>query len=132
MPINKVEYWIDLADYDLKTAQAMFDTKRFLYVGFMCHQVIEKSFKAYYSYATNKIPEKIHNLMKLAKQSGLMDLLSEEYKNFVDQLDPLNIEARYPAEKKNLLNFLTETKCREIIKMTEELYQWIKLQLSIK
>ena len=41
--MNKEEqttYWIDLADYDIETAQAMYDTKRWLYVGFMCHQVL--------------------------------------------------------------------------------------------
>jgi len=105
LPINRAEYWLDLADYDLKTAMAMLDTKRFLYVGFMCHQVIEKSFKGYYSQTTNELPEKTHNLMKLAKQSGLMELLPEEYINFVDQLDPLNIAARYPAAKEKLLDF---------------------------
>ena len=40
--VDKVAYWIELSDYDLETAKAMLDTKRFLYVGFMCHQVIEK------------------------------------------------------------------------------------------
>ena len=44
---EKVEYWLDIASYDLKTAQAMLRTKRFLYVGFMCHQVIEKALKKY-------------------------------------------------------------------------------------
>ncbi len=39
---EKIEYWLDIASYDLKTARAMLRTKRFLYVGFMCHQVIEK------------------------------------------------------------------------------------------
>ena len=43
-----VEYWKELADYDLDTAKAMLKSKRYLYVGFMCNQVIEKIFKAYY------------------------------------------------------------------------------------
>jgi len=34
---------VDLAQYDLETAQVMLDGGRFLYVGFMCHQVVEKS-----------------------------------------------------------------------------------------
>lgn len=42
----KTAYWLDCADYDLQTAQAMLQTKRFLYVGFMCHQAIEKGLKA--------------------------------------------------------------------------------------
>jgi hypothetical protein len=39
---EKSKYWLDLSDYDLETAEAMFKTKRWLYVGFMCHQTIEK------------------------------------------------------------------------------------------
>lgn len=46
---DKVKYWIELSDYDFETAEAMFTSKRFLYVGFMCHQTIEKAFKAYFT-----------------------------------------------------------------------------------
>ena len=37
-----------MANYDLETAKAMLKTKRYLYVGFMCNQVIEKILKAYF------------------------------------------------------------------------------------
>ena len=45
---DKINYWLDLADYDLETAKAMLNSGRFLYVGFMCHQTIEKALKAMY------------------------------------------------------------------------------------
>ncbi len=45
---EKVKYWIDLYDYDLVMAEAMQKNEHYLYVGFMCHQTIEKIFKAYY------------------------------------------------------------------------------------
>ncbi len=41
---DKVKYWLELSDYDLGTALAMLNSKRYLYVGFMCHQTIEKNF----------------------------------------------------------------------------------------
>lgn len=37
---NNSAYWLDIVDYDLATAEAMYSTGRWLYVGFMCHQVI--------------------------------------------------------------------------------------------
>lgn len=40
---EKVKYWLDLVDYDLDTAEALYNGERWLYVAFMCHQVIEKS-----------------------------------------------------------------------------------------
>jgi len=40
--MEKFEYWHDIAKYDLKTAQVMYKTGRWLYVVFMCQQAIEK------------------------------------------------------------------------------------------
>ena len=37
-----VDNWLSLAEYDLATADAMLQTGRLLYVGFMCQQAIEK------------------------------------------------------------------------------------------
>jgi len=42
---EKVKYWVDISDYDLETADAMLQSKRYLYVGFMCHQTIKKYLK---------------------------------------------------------------------------------------
>lgn len=42
---EKVRYWLEIAEYDLETARAMLETGRYLYVGFMCHQVVEKALK---------------------------------------------------------------------------------------
>jgi HEPN domain-containing protein len=39
---SKSSYWDDMAEYDLETARAMQSTGRYLYVGFMCHQAVEK------------------------------------------------------------------------------------------
>jgi len=43
---EKIRYWLDISEYDLATAGAMLKTERYLYVGFMCHQAIEKILKA--------------------------------------------------------------------------------------
>lgn len=45
---SQMNYWIELSEYDLETAEAMLKSKRYLYVGFMAHQAIEKIFKAYF------------------------------------------------------------------------------------
>jgi len=59
---ERVKYWIDLSDYDLETAEAMLDSKRYLYVGFMCHQTIEKAFKAYFTFLKSDIAPFSHSL----------------------------------------------------------------------
>ena len=53
---ERANYWLELSDYDIITAQAMLETQRLLYVGFMCHQAIEKILKAFCSEKTNEQP----------------------------------------------------------------------------
>ena len=96
---DKVTYWIEMSDYDLETADAMLVTGRYLYVGFMCHQTIEKVLKAYWSNCLEEIPLKIHSLSRLAEKTSIDKELSEEQLDFIDRLEPLNIEARYPSYK---------------------------------
>ncbi len=127
---ERIIYWLDLSDYDLETAQAMLQTKRYLYVGFMCHQAVEKAFKAMLSSKDcQQLPPKIHNLIRLAEQSKLFDEMSEKHKKTLFMLNPLNIESRYPTYKENLLKQLDEDKCSEILNNTKELILWIKEQL---
>jgi HEPN domain-containing protein len=126
---EKVKYWIELSDYDLETADAMLRSKRFLYVGFMCHQTIEKAFKAYFTLLKSDVAPYSHSLSYLAKKGDFYEFFSEEQKDFIDQIEPLNIEARYPSHKERLLKSLTENKCIEIIDKTKKIQEWIKEKL---
>ncbi len=126
---KRVKYWIELSEYDLETAEAMLRSERYLYVGFMCHQTIEKAFKAYFAKIKSETAPFSHSLSYLAKKGGFYDLFTEEQRNFIDQIEPLNIEARYPSHKERLLKSLTDTKCTEIIQNTKELQKWIKEKL---
>lgn len=75
---NKTEYWFDSAEYDLQTAHAMLETQRLLYVGFMCHQTIEKALKGIY---VSRKPEEelpyIHKLVRLANLSEISEEMSD-------------------------------------------------------
>ena len=123
--MDKIEYWTDLAKYDLETAKAMLGSKRYLYVGFMCHQAIEKILKAYYVKTKTDNPPYTHNLTLLAEKADLYVNMTEKQKDFLDFLEPLNIEARYPMAKDKLLQILTDEKCAELIKLTENELTWI-------
>ena len=126
---NKVKYWIDLSDYDMETALAMQKSKRYLYVGFMCHQTIEKIFKAYFTFLKTEIAPFSHSLSYIAKKGDYYKEFNEDQKDFIDQIEPLNIEARYPSHKERLLKSLSEEKCQEILEKTKKLQEWIKHKL---
>jgi HEPN domain-containing protein len=126
---ERIKYWTDLSNYDIKVAEAMLRTGYYLYVGFMCHQVIEKIFKAYYSKLKDETPPYVHKLTYLAKQGDFMEQMTEDQVSFIVELEPLNIEARYPDYKKRLLRRLTKDYCEYLILNTKELLQWTKERL---
>jgi HEPN domain-containing protein len=79
---ERVRYWLDLAQYDLDTAQAMLETKRYLYVGFMCHQTVEKALKGLIVQFKAENPPPIHSLLRLADLSGCKEEAEERFPGF--------------------------------------------------
>ena len=128
---EKINYWVELSDYDLETADAMLQTKRYLYVGFMCHQAIEKIFKAVFSKNIEDTPPFVHKLVLIAQQGNFYEHFSEEQKDFIDQMEPLNIKTRYPENKRELAKKLNHTKCVEIIDNTKNMQKWTKEKLLL-
>jgi len=124
---EKYTYWIEMSEYDIGAAQAMLDSKRYLYVGFMCHQAIEKALKAIFvrDCSPETLPY-IHNLAKLADTSGIYTKMTDEQKDFLDELGPLNVEARYPEEKDKFFARMTPDYCESLLSMTKELFEWLK------
>jgi len=114
-----------MAEYDYQTAIAMLEKKRYLYVGFMLHQTIEKIFKAYYVFLKSGTPPYTHNLLKLSLEGGFYEEIPEKLRKTMDILEPLNIEARYPSHKERLMKELNEEFCIKLIKDTEVLYKWV-------
>ncbi|MBQ5642158.1 MAG: HEPN domain-containing protein, partial [Bacteroidaceae bacterium] len=55
--------------------------------------------------------------------------MSEDQLDFIDRLEPLNIEARYPSYKERLMKSLSNAYCQQLLAVTKELQQWIKDRL---
>jgi len=123
---EKVSYWIDLSNNDFIVAETLLKNQHNLYVGFMCHQAVEKIFKGYYAKVKNNTPPFKHDLEYLAQQSALYSLLSEEQVSFLEILNPLNIEARYPDYKNKISEYLTDERTQNIFEKTKELLLWTK------
>ena len=128
--MDKVKYWLDLAQYDLESALVMLSGSKYLYVGFMCHQTIEKALKAYYSNICDDVPPYIHNLLRLSELTGLLSQYDKKQRQFIISINPLNIEARYPIQKEKLESLLSKDYCIQLVKETEAFLQWIKNRLS--
>ncbi|WP_025321058.1 HEPN domain-containing protein [Deferrisoma camini] len=124
-----VRYWVDLAEYDLGTADAMLRTGRYLYVGFMCHQTVEKDLKAWYQAARGELPPRTHNLRLLLQAIGAEKEVRAEDRRLIAELEPLNVETRYPENRARLEKALTRRKCDELVRRTAGFHTWIKSKL---
>ena len=127
---DKVKHWLDLCNDDILTAKALLEKERFLHMGFFCHLIAEKSLKAVISSQTDDPPPKIHNLITLAERADIIDELSEKQLNLLEQLNPLNIEARYPEQKNKIYETLSLDTCKRIYHETELFLCWIKKKLD--
>ena len=129
---EKINYWINLSDNDLRVAHTLLNGQHYLYVGFMCHQVIEKIFKAYYSKLKAGTPPLTHDLRYIAIVADFWKDLSDVQQSQVIELLPLQIEARYPEYKNRIAQVLTEEKCKQLIEQIKLLQQWTKEQILLE
>ena len=123
---EKVKYWIDLSDNDFVVAETLMKNGHNLYAGYMCHQAVEKIFKAYYAKTKNGTPPFKHDLEYLSQQSGLYGLFDDKQIFFLEKLNPLNIEARYPDYKNETAQYLTNENTQSIFEQAKELLKWTK------
>ena len=127
--IDKVNYWLELCDDDLRAAKNLLASKDYLWMGFICHLIAEKALKAALANVTDEVP-KIHHLLKLANMANINDDLSESQKNLLSKLMPLQLEARYPEHKAKISATLTGDYCADLLKETEGFLCWIKVRLE--
>ncbi len=121
--------WLERADYDLETARSLFTSRRYLYVAFMCQQVIEKTLKA--SLTSKGItPPFIHNLPRLAEEAGLLKELGETQQALLANLNPFYIKARYGEYKDALSKVCKENEARIFLQQTEDFVQWLKQKIK--
>ena len=128
-PEQKAQYWINLSDDDLAAAETMVKNRHNLYAGFICQQAVEKMFKGYYAKTKNDTPPFKHDLKYLADATGLYDLLDNAQVSLIKELNPLNIETRYPDYQKMIAKRLTDEVTKNIFNQTKEFVQWIKQKI---
>ena len=120
--------WSRQAEYDMETAGAMLDSKRYIYCVFMCHLSIEKALKALYAKKLGKNPSKTHSLVYLA-QSIHLDI-PEQTKEFLETLDDVSVPTRYPEELEKLIKEYDKNRTKNILDKSREVLGWLKRQLE--
>lgn len=85
----------------------------------MCHQSVEKMLKAVFVSKFNKMPPYTHKLDKLTELVELDKNISDDQNNFIDQLTPLNIQARYPLYKEAIYKLIVKKRQKKFFHKQE-------------
>lgn len=132
MPRTKdsITNWIKSSNYDIKTAESMLATRRYIYVLFMCHLSVEKLLKALYEAVLGKVPPKTHNLIYLSNAVNLK--VPEDHLKLLESLNDLSIVTRYPEDIDGLVRAFKKDRAVEYFKRTREFLRWLKKDPRLK
>ena len=129
---ERAEKWLRIVREDLSVGDLLFNNGHWLYTAYMCHQAIEKTLKAYWCVCRDDDPPFIHNHLRIAQGCGLYTKMSQEQKDFLDEMVPMNIEARYNEYKDAVAGILDREKTKQTLEKTKQLYKWILQRYSEK
>jgi HEPN domain-containing protein len=125
---EKYNYWKDYAEEDLKTAEAMIQTQRWIYVAFMCQQATEKLVKGLYGMYLDfdKIPH-THNISRLINDfvDKLPKKIDTDILDFFDLLTRHYLNNRYPDYVNNLRQQTDEESSKNLYNKTKEVFAWL-------
>lgn len=125
---QQIDYWLKSAAHDMEVAESLFQNQKYDWCLFVGHLVIEKVLKAFYVRNKQDIPPKIHNLVRLAENTGLT--FSEEQLIFLADVNDFNIETRYPDFKFSFYKTCTKEFTEEKFSKIKEMYQWLLFQVK--
>lgn len=124
-----INYWLDSAAHDLDTAEHLFKSGKYDWCLFIGHLVLEKTLKAMFVFKNNnKVPPKMHNLVKLAAIAKIN--LNQEQEIFLGDVNDFNLEARYPDYKQEFYKKCTKTFTERYFSKIKEYYKWLKSQIK--
>jgi HEPN domain-containing protein len=127
---DKYEHWVDIAQYDLDTADAMLKSGRYLYVAFMCQQAIEKLVKGLYVWFLDQEPPRTHNIytifMTVFENNDRVLERESQYAPFFAELLAYYISERYPSYREKLSVAVSKEKANEILQTAREVFVWLQ------
>lgn len=116
--------WIASAEYDMETAQTLFDGGRYPYVVFMCHLALEKILKAHVMQLTHAEAPRTHSLPFLLRKAGLK--ASTDMAEFLGDITNESGPTRYPADPGEVPREYTREVAEECLDSTREVFKWLK------
>jgi HEPN domain-containing protein len=115
-----IEHWVDTAEDDWITVDALMIQKRYLHCLFWAHLVIEKLAKAHWVKNHNdNIPPKVHNIVWLLEESNVD--LGNEKMDFLVKFNRYQLSARYPDYVAKMYKTCTQTVAEHQLENVKEI-----------
>ncbi|MBC8527159.1 MAG: HEPN domain-containing protein [Candidatus Cloacimonetes bacterium] len=124
-----IEYWLETAGEDWKTANHLFEKGDYSWCLFLCHLVLEKYLKALYVQNVDKSVPYKQQLSIIAKKAKLH--LTNNQIDFLDEVTEFNIETRYSDYKKRFREKATKTFTLNYIQKIKEFKKWLRTLIKI-
>jgi HEPN domain-containing protein len=122
---EQVEYWKTGSAEDFAAAESLLAQGHLRHCLFFAHLALEKMLKAHVVHATQGVPPRIHNLVRLARLAGLTP--DDDQERFLRRFDLYQLEGRYPDSQQVVLD---PDLARQELQKAMEVRQWLKAQLS--
>ena len=122
-----VAYWVKSSREDVETAEALFESKRYVACLFYCHLFVEKILKAVIVYETGEPAPYGHKLLHLGQQTKIP--WSKEQLDILDELTKFNIRARYEDYKFSLHKRATAQFTKTYLSRAQNIYLWIQQKM---
>lgn len=122
-----LKHWLTGSDYDWKTAQSLFKTKKYPYCLFMVHLSLEKLLKGLLVQETKDHAPYTHNLAYLAGKLSLE--FSKDQILLLEEMNEFNLEARYPDEQRRFYKKANKTYTKRYLQSAQEMREWLKKKL---
>jgi HEPN domain-containing protein len=123
-----LDNWLKSSDYDIKTAQALLKSKRYVYVIFMCHLSVEKALKALVVNRLRKAPPKTHDLLYLANLAGVE--IPKDHESIMAHLNEASVPTRYPEDMTRLVKSYNKRAAERYLRETKDLLKWLRAQID--
>lgn len=125
MDINShIDYWVNSSNEDFDVARQLLDSWKTRHGLFFLHLSVEKMLKACVCRQTSEPAPRTHNLVRLS--DILEPPLSQERRWLLAELNPYNLEGRYPH---NLTPLPDRKEVERLVQNAEVINQWLKEKL---
>jgi len=119
---------LDIAEYDIASAEAMLNSGRYAYVAFMCQQGLEKLAKGLYNYYLDDNVPRVHNISFITnKFLEIVDVTEDDSRfQLFDKLAAYYLKGRYPSFKEKMSQLINKEQAIKLLNESKEAFTWLK------